>query len=158
MKIYNGNGNEVENFITRKLTDEEREEEWQKVVDGRRRHFDYLYKQSGGTADVFIKLFSLEFDGGYCYNCGVPWEKVEVDNRYSKGSFYQPRCDCFMKCPACKTYLYDLQYTYRRVSYCDNCGFKLLEEIDNKKRYGREFEEWFDELPYKQQQKERFKR
>ncbi|MFA5376793.1 MAG: hypothetical protein WC455_13675 [Dehalococcoidia bacterium] len=48
--------------------------------------------------DNIAQAATLERKGGPCPFCGVPFNKVDVDNRYGKFSYYQPSCRCFKRC------------------------------------------------------------
>jgi len=118
--------------------EEQKEAKWNMIVEERKRHMIALGKRL--KKEIFEKLFDLEMLGGKCPTCGKEWVKIEFNNKFLKGIYYEPSCDCFIQCPECETWLYDKQYEYAgKLKYCDNCFFKLVETETGKKRYGKEY-------------------
>lgn len=136
----------------RKRTPEEKEFIWSKIIDGRLALYRRWYRTVKYNKNVFQKFTVLEFEGGECFICHRYWKIQEFDNHYLAGKYYIPDCNCFIKCPSCESNLYDLQYVYnQKLNHCDNCGWLLLDPDGPiwKKRYGAEFEIFYQDLPEK---------
>lgn len=116
-----------------------------------------LFERSGGILDDLLRIGELEFKGGVCWKCGIQWIEHIVDSNNKYGKYYTPNCECFIKCPNCLTYLYDLQILYEKVEECHNCGFKLWNNKINRPRFGRDYEEFFNSLTEAEKWKERMK-
>ena len=95
-------------------------------------------KEKKDLTAIFVKL---EFEGGPCPLCNHAWEKIQMDNRFCKGDFYQPDCYCFPVCPDCGKNLYT-EYISNILEdngqKCIYCGHVLMRGLE--KRWGSEFE------------------
>jgi DNA-directed RNA polymerase subunit RPC12/RpoP len=148
-----------------KLNENEKFQRWEKIMSVRGQWFEKEYKRIQ-KVDVLPELdkkkilkeilavASLESDGGTCFKCGREWQKIEFDNIFGKGLYYQPRCQCLFKCPCCKSHLYDYYVTtlLRAFKYkCPRCGWGLIIKQKNSageditlERHGASYEAWYD--------------
>ena len=133
-------------------TENQKIEIWNRIIDTRQVFYKEQYEKNSKYKEAFGKLFRLEFEGGECWMCHKPWIRHKFDNQFLAGVYYTPNCDCFIRCPECQTWLYDLQYKYsEKLLYCDNCGFMLLNKVTKTKRYGGEYEIYYNGLSRKEQ-------
>lgn len=135
--------------LLKKKTIEQKRDAWEKIIDGRAKRYQEMFEHEKIDTNrrIFMKLIKLEFEGGDCWICKKPWKRKEFDNDFLCGFYYVPVCECFIRCPACKAELYDLQYKYnQKLEYCDNCHFKLFNKATKTKRYGADFEIYYNDL------------
>lgn len=139
---------------TRKRTPEQRLKAWEKFHDSRLRWYQAMYERSNPEVRALLMAFSvLEFEGEHipkgeaiatgCPKCGEVWAKKEIKGY---GAYYVPTCECFIKCPACKRYLYDVQALWgKKLTRCDNCGFHLYNE-EGSARYGEGYDKYMSDI------------
>ena len=96
----------------------------QEAVDGTiMKEFDLM----GGAADaVTAEMMQREMGGGPCPMCGVPWQRVEVRNRWGEFAYYDPACTCFPRCPRCGVsfHRFAMPRTGPEKYVCKSCGWR----------------------------------
>jgi hypothetical protein len=122
-------------------TTEEKKKMWDSIQEIRMDQFRRMYSDAGNdeSRKSIMEVSQLEMGGGKCQKCGQAWNRVEFENRYLAGYYFQPACDCFVSCPDCGRWLYDEEAAgILRVDWiCTNCGWKLI--VDGEKRYGLDY-------------------
>jgi hypothetical protein len=117
---------------------------WERVVERRFAYFQRVYNEthSGNLKNKLLEIGNYESGGGNCKVCATPWALVEFDNRFLRGRYYKPSCECYVLCPSCHRWLYD---DFDDKNYvCSNCGWKYI--VEGQKRYGIEYEQTQYEL------------
>jgi hypothetical protein len=127
---------ELQELLTEKQQ-AEKKEFWDRLL---REHVDKISKRYSETLkkahkNKIMELMQYEMDGGKCPTCLTPWARIEFDNRFLCGVYFQPACECYVLCPSCHRWLYD---EFDNNYICSNCGWKYI--VDGKKRYGIEYE------------------
>ena len=152
-------------FLKQIPDEAKKEQSWNNIMRRRIEWYENEYKRINDNRKISTKdkeiickeilaIAQLEAQGGKCIRCGREWKKIEYDNIFGKGEYYEPACDCLIKCPDCKNQLYDYNVTTRlRMNgwLCPFCGFGLFVNNDPnmEKRYGKTFEVWYDSLKRK---------
>ena len=54
-----------------------------------------------GLPKEAIDLMVLVSDGGPCPLCGLRWERIDYNNLFGKGFYYDLACRCYPYCPHC---------------------------------------------------------
>lgn len=103
---------------------------------------------AGVSLDI-IAMARMEMDGGNCPRCGKAWDRVEYNNMFGEGFYYEPDagCRCFITCPRCEMYLAEEEMAGSLDNGCPNCGWVLFHKVtktmdsgevrtDTLKRYG----------------------
>ncbi len=151
----------VGELINRKvLTDKEKYNKWLFIMSDRIKFFENEYKRidkaifkTDGKEIIkqeVLEVSALEAQGGKCFKCGRSWKEITFNNRFAKGKYYQPACQCLFKCPRCKTQLYDYYVTTKLKLYeyaCPVCGWYLMD--GSKERYGEQYEMWYNNQYHK---------
>lgn len=76
----------------KKTAQEKRQKRWfEKIEDA----------QYTGLLKEVIDLMVLVADGGPCPLCGKLWKRVEYNNAYAIGFYYEPDCRCWPFCSRC---------------------------------------------------------
>ena len=138
---------------------------WENIMKKRAIFFENEYKRIDANIKIpekdkqiicseIIKVSTLELEGGSCFKCHREWKKIEFNNLFGKGIYYQPQCECLIKCPCCKNELYDYYVTTRlkmKKYRCPHCGFGLYVNDDPncEKRFGKKYEIFYDSLKRK---------
>jgi len=95
--------------------------------------------QQAGLPKEVIDLMVLAADGGPCPLCGLPWKRIDYNNLFAKGFYYEPVCRCYPYCTNCtrgnekhvfKHWLY-LQYAAGSMmnGRCPECGHEATRGI-----------------------------
>jgi hypothetical protein len=129
--------------VLRAKNDQEKAAMWDRIREERREYFRNLWKNAYNStmkAEI-MTVAQLESDGGNCLKCGMAWCKIQFNNQFLSGFYYQPACECNILCPECHRWLYDDDAAglIDREPVCTNCGWKLI--VDGKRRYGIEYEQ-----------------
>lgn len=67
----------------------------QAIEDAYDEYVKYLGKKKDTAA---LKALELQFKGGPCHYCGVPFKRVPVVNRHASFVMYEPDCRCYKRC------------------------------------------------------------
>ena len=89
---------------------------------------------------MIIEALELERKGGPCHYCGVPYKRIDVNNRYGRFSYYQPFCFCYRRCPCCDKILVVEKYLGIEsctVCYPNGSAKKKKDESKHKKLDGK---------------------
>lgn len=66
------------------------------------------------------KLLDLDVFGGECVVCHKPYRKIEVKNKWVEFSYFEPACNCYVRCPICNRSLH--HEVLLNTKYCPHCG------------------------------------
>jgi len=76
------------------------------------------------------KIVEMGFLGGKCPICGMEFRKVHVKNKFIEYEYYEPACDCYLRCPFCDRLLYaETMLGLRGCQYCGRIICKDTEAI-----------------------------
>jgi transposase-like protein len=135
------------------FSEEEKDEKWLNFAKSRIDFFEGIAKNKTDekTRKEILQISSLEFYGGNCSKCNRPWNEIKISNKFAKGKYYVPSCDCYIYCPYCDQSLYAFQITgYLRYSdyKCPLCGWYLIytDGNDTKIRHGFEYRDYVQKL------------
>ena len=92
-------------------TEKEKQEKWMRIVGKMMAQAENYFHSRKQNYKELITTLQNEFDGGNCpkENCRKAWIRIEFDNLFLAGIYFIPNCDCYIKCPVCKKWLYELQ-------------------------------------------------
>ena len=122
------------------LSQKEKEEKWKKLCFSWAEESETVYNSVDAKLGT---LMSYEIIGGKCPKCGIGFKRIEFNNNFGYGVYYQPACDCYYKCPRCRRSLH-LEDAGGQLAendyFCTNCGFPLnglaedefLKRVENK--------------------------
>ena len=137
-------------------TEKEKQEKWMRIVGKMMAQAENYFHSRKQNYKELITTLQNEFDGGNCpkENCRKAWIRIEFDNLFLAGIYFIPNCDCYIKCPVCKKWLYELQLNgYMQPNEngelkCPECKFylKILDNGILKSRHGAGYEKYYDKL------------
>jgi hypothetical protein len=127
----------------RPKTKAEKDQEWADIMATRFEKWQEIYRStlSHSKHVEIMALCECELETGICPLCKGQWREVDFEKQFGKGRYFEPACECYIRCPNCKRWLYDDQVSGTLKAnnmHCTNCGWQLV--TDSHRRYGLAYE------------------